>query len=191
MQGSVEYLTEPDRECYPRQGRYALHGCAGDVARAVVEKKCELSAPARAEVAVMPTAWDQLVEFPPRNPGNYVGRARPERQVEVTGRPGCFVWLQERDQAGHQMALSSRRIELVVVLAVFAVVLGDPPGHDVQVGQDGLQIVEQRGAVQADAPLRGRGGGDVGVESQTLEERQHHVPRRPEHSIGNALLGCA
>jgi len=78
--------------------------------------------------------------------------------------------------------------DLVVVLSVVRIVLGDATVDDPEVREDGLEVIEQCRCIEADTPLRlATVGRRVGVEGQALEERDDELTRGAQDGVGNPL----
>src|SRR3984893_17106120 len=163
MQISVDDLTEPGWKLDTWEGGNPLKRRARHALTAMVEQERELAPPAPRLTGH--AGRDQVVEFPTGDSGNSVCGARSEGHAQVCGRSGGLVRLKERNQAGHQLSLSSGSVDLVVILVVLRVVLRDPSVHDAEVSHHSLQAVEQLGAVEANGPLGSRRRRDVRIKS--------------------------
>ena len=102
----------------------------------------------------------------------------PVLDPAVGSRPSRLVGFEKGSRARQCLPPGTRRIELVVGLGCLLAELGDLGIDDPEVGQQFLQSVDGRPALQADGPLPCMRVSRVGVQGSSLE-KQHRVPTRP------------
>src|SRR6266540_11235 len=95
----------------------------------------------------------------------------------ATARSTGLLRLAERDQFDQSSRLLTGRVDLVVRLSVLGVALADTAMDDPEIREDCLEVIEQRGCIQADRPPGHARAGHIGVECESLEEAEHHWTR--------------